>query len=57
MAADGNGGGVSSGGASIGGGLIAMWVTYAVTQSTGLAWVAFFVVGGFIFYSVAPRSR
>ena len=38
-------------------GLVAMWITYAVTSSVALAWLAFFVVGGLSFNALGRGDR
>lgn len=45
--------GAGPGGVAIGAGLVAMWITFAVTSSTGWAWAVFFVVGGMVFTSAS----
>lgn len=45
------------GGAVIGGGLLAMWITYALTNSIWWAWVAFAAVAWLIFRSLQVKGR
>lgn len=44
-------------GAPIWVGLITGWITFAVTGSAALFWVAFFVAGGISFNALRPPGR